>query len=120
MKHLTATSILLVIGVGMGVNASGAQTEMRGGFVSGSASGSCSSSYTPPDDYVPPSDPPSDPGSSPGTGTGTGGSSSEQPSYSSSSISCEDYDGWSMDGRVYLDTLALARGPIALVPFLQR
>lgn len=76
--------------------------ELWGGYASGSAG---ISGYRIPDDYVPPEGPgepgePLLPGETPG--------------------SSEDYDGWRVAGRVYLDGVDGSRGPYRLAPFLDR
>lgn len=82
--------------------ADGFRGEISGGYVSGSTS----YSYEIPD-YTPP-----DPGA-----PGEPGSPTE-PGISSGSS--EDYDGWMIGGRVYLDGVDAAGGPLRLAPFLKR
>ena len=101
MKILITT--VFIFAFCSGALAQGYRGEIVGSFVSGS-SGSAGS-YSPPGDYVPPTDP----------GEPVPG---EPPVESFSST--EDYDGWSIGGRIYLDTVETNFGPFALAPYLRR
>jgi len=100
MKLFIAIAITLAMSIN--VYADSYRGEIVGGFTSGSASGS----YSPPDEYVPPIEPPVEP--------------VEPPLESESFSSSEDYEGWGVAGRLYLQPVDTGQGPLALLPFLQR
>ena len=99
MKTILTVAILLLASIG--VHAETYQSEFTGGY----ASGTGSFSYQPPSDYVPPTDPGVPPPSTP-----------EPVGFSAN----EDYDGWQVGGRLYLDSVDTSQGPLALAPFLTR
>lgn len=93
------------------------RSEVGASFVSGEA---CvgGSGYTPPEEYMIPTDPP--PTGTPADPPVTGTPPPALPPTESLSGCVEDFDGFAVSGGFFLGAVDTSRGPLALAPFLSR